>query len=204
MAIIIIIMFGFCETVVIMMHRLVHWQTALYVQSANVGTKLDRWCYWWMHKANLCGYHFWCCIYFSFFFNGFNFKRNNTDIFFMIRLMHSGRVRWTTYIDWNGIATKKSTNNEFDMKIKPQNDDNHQQCARFLIQYRYGYCFKWYALNASGPSQAKPSNIAKMRRKKFWIWIECKLHWVEYWVLSNACNKLRAISMCCGSCISHY
>lgn len=130
------------------------------LQSAYVGTKWDRWCYWWMHKANLCTYRFRCFdLFFSFFLscNGFNFKRNNTGTFFMNWLIYLGHVRLTTCIDWNGITTKKSTNNEYDMKIKPQNGDYHQRCAQFLIQYRkYSYCFKWCALNAG---HAKPSSI---------------------------------------------
>lgn len=100
-------------------------------------------------------------------------------------------------INWNKIATEKKihTNNEYNMKIKPQKDDYHQQCALFLIQYRYGYCFKLYALNASKPIRGQVAS-RRMRRKTVF---EFGSHWTVWcWVLSNAYiyyNKMRTISI---------
>lgn len=152
------------------------------MQSANVGTKLDRWCYWWMHKANLCAYHFWCCALFLLYFNGFNVKRNITDIFLTIRLMHLGHVTIKTHnIHWLKLDRNQKIHKQW---IWYENKTTKWWLPSTMRSILWFNIDTVIVLNASKPRQAKPNRVSSQKwERKNWIWIEYKLHWAECWAM---------------------
>lgn len=133
MAIIIIIMFGFYETVVIKLHRLVHWPN-------GIGDIIDE-----------CTRRTYAVIISDVVFIFLSFLMDSISK--GIILISSLWFGWCIWAMWDeqhtstkmGSQPKNPQTMNMIWKIKPQNDDNHQQCARFWIQHRYGYCFKIYA-----------------------------------------------------------